>query len=667
MDNLFKGIVYLTTAQFEELSAHGTITVGDITVEYDPDNTLYLTSDDTETETPSISNISDLEVSIDDNYKMKFKLLGNDGDIIGTEKEIDLPLETVVVGGTYNNGTKEIQLTLQNGNKVKIPVEDLVSGLVPTTRKINGKTLDSDINLSAEDLGISLDGEPTIQANDGILTIQKNGTNLGTFTANQSGNSTINIEMPVFEETSKKTFTFFNNNTLKNGVYLLKYGADVYYGHENYQSDSDYKFSLPSGSALIYQRHTDWNSSGGFGGVSFQAFESSDIYNGNTNYYSSSCSHFPMPTKYTSDGKPMLNRVPKIVDSNGTMQWIEPEYYTKAQINAKTINSKPLSSNITLTASDITTTYGDNDSVQKVLEDFEDAMSVIGTLTINSKEIIDNPVLTASDVGALPDTTTIPTRVGQLINDSEYVDESTLNNKAASLGSDINLTLDTTNYKITAQLVNSTGTALGTAKTIDLPLETMVVGASYDDATEKIVLTLKNGTTTSFSVADLVKGLVSDTRTINGKPLSSNITLSASDVGALPSTTTIPTVNNGTLTIQKNGTTVKTFTANSSSNVTANIEVPTGTAADKNYTTTMDNSDNLPTAAAIQAYVTSRGYVTSSGSVASATNANSALTATNATNDAGGNNIATTYAKKTDLGTQTVFTLSGTTLTIVPK
>ena len=38
---------------------------------------------------------------------------------------------------------------------------------------------------------------------------------------------------------------------------------------------------------------------------------------------------------------------------------------------------------------------------------------------------------------------------------------------------------------------------------------------------------------------------------------------------------TIPTVNNGTLTIQKNGTTVKTFTANSSSNVTANITVPT--------------------------------------------------------------------------------------------
>ena len=38
---------------------------------------------------------------------------------------------------------------------------------------------------------------------------------------------------------------------------------------------------------------------------------------------------------------------------------------------------------------------------------------------------------------------------------------------------------------------------------------------------------------------------------------------------------TIPTVNNATLTIQKNGTNVTTFTANASSNVTANITVPT--------------------------------------------------------------------------------------------
>lgn len=43
----------------------------------------------------------------------------------------------------------------------------------------------------------------------------------------------------------------------------------------------------------------------------------------------------------------------------------------------------------------------------------------------------------------------------------------------------------------------------------------------------------------------------------------------------LSGTPTIPTVNNATLTIQKNGTAVETFTANASSNKTANITVPT--------------------------------------------------------------------------------------------
>lgn len=41
---------------------------------------------------------------------------------------------------------------------------------------------------------------------------------------------------------------------------------------------------------------------------------------------------------------------------------------------------------------------------------------------------------------------------------------------------------------------------------------------------------------------------------------------------------TIPTVNDATLTIQKNGTNVTTFTANASSNATANITVPTNTS-----------------------------------------------------------------------------------------
>ena len=57
----------------------------------------------------------------------------------------------------------------------------------------------------------------------------------------------------------------------------------------------------------------------------------------------------------------------------------------------------------------------------------------------------------------------------------------------------------------------------------------------------------------------------------------------------LSGTPTIPTVNNATLTIQKNGASVATFTANASSNVTADISVPTL------YTTTGQNTDGAVT------------------------------------------------------------------------
>lgn len=59
------------------------------------------------------------------------------------------------------------------------------------------------------------------------------------------------------------------------------------------------------------------------------------------------------------------------------------------------------------------------------------------------------------------------------------------------------------------------------------------------------------------------------------------------DYDDLTNKPTIPTVNDATLTIQRNGTNVQTFTANASSNVTADISVPTKTSD-----LTNDGSDN---------------------------------------------------------------------------
>ena len=89
--------------------------------------------------------------------------------------------------------------------------------------------------------------------------------------------------------------------------------------------------------------------------------------------------------------------------------------------------------------------------------------------------------------------------------------------------------------------------------------------------------------------------------------------LSSSDVGAaalsnnyndLDNLPTIPTVNDATLTIQKNGVDVETFTDNASSNVTANITVPTKTSDLTNDSNFVDTSNSAVSSGITSAKVT---------------------------------------------------------------
>lgn len=82
-------------------------------------------------------------------------------------------------------------------------------------------------------------------------------------------------------------------------------------------------------------------------------------------------------------------------------------------------------------------------------------------------------------------------------------------------GSQIELIINNTNYKMKAILKDKNANTIYTSNEIDLPLETMVVNATYDNQTKEIVLTLQNGNTTRFSVADLISGLVTNTSLAN--------------------------------------------------------------------------------------------------------------------------------------------------------
>lgn len=120
-----------------------------------------------------------LEFSIDNStFVLTATLKNANGDVLGTPQTVDLPIESVVVNGTYNNDSKTIILTLQNGNTINIPVVDLVDGLSTVTNLENGtgdvlvQTTDSN-----QSFKVMTDGRAKVQSapvdNDDVVRLSE--------------------------------------------------------------------------------------------------------------------------------------------------------------------------------------------------------------------------------------------------------------------------------------------------------------------------------------------------------------------------------------------------------------------------------------------------------------------------------------------------------------
>lgn len=110
------------------------------------------------------------------------------------------------------------------------------------------------------------------------------------------------------------------------------------------------------------------------------------------------------------------------------------------------------------------------------------------TLTPTGKIVNISIPTTAADVGALADST--------------------------KYGATIDVSLNTTDYKLTITLKDQDGTALAT-KTVDFPVESVVVNGTYDSTNQKIVLTLVNGNTIDIPVGALISGLQTEITSSN--------------------------------------------------------------------------------------------------------------------------------------------------------
>lgn len=101
-------------------------------------------------------------------YQMYARLKDKNNNVINTSNTIDLPIEQLVMSVEYDDTTKSIVITLQNGQQTVVPVGALISGLVSETQLqtilqsyytktetntlLNGKANVSDIPTKTSDL-----------------------------------------------------------------------------------------------------------------------------------------------------------------------------------------------------------------------------------------------------------------------------------------------------------------------------------------------------------------------------------------------------------------------------------------------------------------------------------------------------------------------------------
>lgn len=172
--------------------------------------------------------------------------------------------------------------------------------------------------------------------------------------------------------------------------------------------------------------------------------------------------------------------------------------------------------------------------------------------------------LNATDVGALPDTTIIPSKTSQLDNDSGFITDIPIASATQLGGVKIGAGLAVSQEGTLSVTGGGTADAVEWNNVLDKP--TTIAGYGITDAKiENGTITLGNQTITPLTSAPVTS--------VNSK--TGAVVLGASDVGALPADTVIPTVNNATLTIRRNSVDIGSFTANSANDVNIDINVPT--------------------------------------------------------------------------------------------
>ena len=358
-----------------------------------------------------------------------------------------------------------------------------------------------------------LTDKPTI--GNATLTIQKNGTSAGTFTANATSNKTINITVPT---------TAADVSALPAST---KYGASIAVSINT----TDYKVTTTL-------KDQDGNTLGTAQVIDLPL--ESVVVNGS----------------YDSTNK----KIVLTLQSGSTIDI--PVADLVAGLQSEITSTNKLSSDLVddtnhthkfVTAAQITKLNG-----------------IAAGAEVNVQSDWNQTTTTADDY--IKNKPSIPTKTSDLTNDSNFVSDAsyvhTDNNYTTTEKNKLSGIAAGAEVNVQANWTQTTTTADDYIKNKPT-LATVATSGSYND--------LSNKPTIPAAQVNSDWNATSGVAQILNKPTLATVATSGS-YNDLSNKPTIPTVNNATLTIQKNGTTVKTFTANASTNVTANITVPTKTS-----------------------------------------------------------------------------------------
>ena len=579
----------------------------------------------------------------------------------GTKAKVsDLPASGNTTGDMWNVQSTGANYAWDGSVWDKLSENIDLSGYVPTSRTINGKALSGDISLTAGDVG-------AMSASAEIPTITD--TYSATSSDGMSGKavaSAISTKQDTLSSTNKLTASYINQTSSYRFVSDTE--KSTWNGKQDTISDlATIRSGAEAGATALQQSDvTDTYSSTGTAPVNGKAVASAistkqdtidsshklsadllsegttnklvsasekSTWNGKQDAISdlatirsgaeagaTALQQSDVTDTYSStgtapvNGKAIASAISGKADSSDLANYVP---------TSRTINSKALTANISLTASDVGAAASSHNQasntinlmtgyskaagtatgivatdtlnvalakIEQVLDTKQGGGSYVPTSrTINSKALSSDITLTASDVGALPDSTVIPTitdtysatssngmsgkAVASAISGKQDAisDLATIRSGAeagatALQQSDVSSTYSSTgtapvNGKAVASAISGKQNTISDLATIRSGASAGATALQQSDVTDtysstgtapvngKAVASAISGKADSSDLANYVP----TSRTVNGKALTANITLSASDVSALPSSTVIPTITDTYSATSSNG------------------------------------------------------------------------------------------------------------------